>query len=122
MKKNKKIFLATFLGISILATAGSTLAYGGGQGQGKGRGAQIGGGCMGDTVCMEERQAQMGMKNNGMETGHGRENNKKHDRSELEAIKNSDLLEISEKDIETLERMREEEKLAGDVYKTLYQK
>jgi hypothetical protein len=38
MKKNKKIFLATFLGISILATAGSALACSG-QGQGKGAGA-----------------------------------------------------------------------------------
>jgi hypothetical protein len=42
--------------------------------------------------------------------------------SEVNILDNSLILEITENDIETLERMREEEKLARDVYIKMYEK
>ena len=148
--KNKKIIIALSSAAFIFGAAGSalafspdTLAYGHGGGYGQG--------CQGDPSCRAERQVQRRSQEGygfgrmmqgeqrgqgygrGMQTGHGHEQGqgmkaqRQKEREarraqELEALKNSPLLPMTEEDKETLIFMHEEEKLARDVYLTLYQK
>ena len=143
--KNKKIILALTSAAFIFGATGSalafssdTLAYGhGGYGQG----------CRGDATCRAERQANQNMEkynlpnrergmqkqrteqNTGQKYGQmrgqmggGQHGNEEARTTEINKIKNSPLLPISEEDKDTLIYMREEEKLARDVYLILYEK
>jgi len=138
---NKKMLLA---GAGLLALASTTMAYGGGYGQGQG------GGCHGDPACMAERQAQMKAENpnlnieemqklqnrqgrgqgKGMRKGQGRwqgqaQQNFKLDNgtcAELDDIKNGLKYDLSDAEKEYISHMREEEKIARDVYTKLYEK
>jgi len=135
--KTKKIITASLVGILALSSAGTMLAFGGGNGGGNGNG----GGCKGDIVCMKERQATGGQKKGKNMQSNSKEGMKKHgegknmqsnskecmkkhgDNDEkLNELKNSPLQEMSEADKENISHMREEEKIARDVYITLYQK
>jgi len=135
--KTKKIITASLVGILALSSAGTMLAFGGGNGGGNGNG----GGCKGDIVCMKERQATGGQKKGKNMQSNSKEDMKKHgegknmqsnskecmkkhgDNDEkLNELKNSPLQEMSEADKENISHMREEEKIARDVYITLYQK
>ncbi len=148
-KENKKIAITLASAAIVFTATGSalafspdTLAYGhGGYGQG----------CQGDATCRAEKQMQRGDQEGygygrmmqgeqrgqeygrGMQAGHGHEqrqgmrDQRQKEREarraqELEVLKNSPLLPMTEEDKETLIFMHEEEKLARDVYLTLYQK
>ncbi len=131
------LLLASFVAFFTLASFASTYAYGG-------NGGGYGAGCRGDATCRAERQAQMGAgqyaKNSNSHThgmwgtkqgrqsggatgaGAGHHGNNEARMAEIDKIKNSPLLPLSEKDKDTLVYMREEEKLARDVYLSLYDK
>ncbi len=137
------------LGAGILLLANSTMAFGG-DGQGSGHGN--GGGCRGDVTCMQERQdqnknnrefkSQRGnheIKNGYEEEEEGeRHSYKKENQSndvdddhakkeakcmqEMDDIKNGEKYGLSKNEKEYISYMREEEKIARDVYLTLYKK
>ena len=97
--------------------------YGRMQGEQRGRG--YGRIMQGEKRGQEHKRGMRGEHGRGYEQGMRGQRGKEreaHRAQELEALKNSPLLPITEKDKETLTFMHEEEKLARDVYLTLYQK
>ena len=126
MKKinRKKIILTSGILLLILITV-SVMAHGG-----NGRQKETGS-CYGNEDCKMEKQENFGKKRGSHKQGirQGQQSNFKGNKEnqqncdlDLDKIKNGEKYSLSKEEIEYIAHMREEEKIARDVYITLYKK